>query len=99
MRGAKPPAFDWDEANVSHIARHGVSPVEAEQVIRGCSLQVSSEEREGEDRQLQLGETSSGRLLLVVWTWRRKRIRVVTAFPPNRKWRDWWVDNWRSLLG
>ncbi len=25
--------FDWDEANLEHIARHGVSREEAEQVI------------------------------------------------------------------
>ena len=25
--------FDWDEANMTHVARHGVLPEEAEQVI------------------------------------------------------------------
>ncbi len=25
--------FDWDEANVGHVARHGVLPEEAEQVV------------------------------------------------------------------
>jgi hypothetical protein len=25
--------FDWDEANIGHLARHNVSPVEAEQVV------------------------------------------------------------------
>jgi hypothetical protein len=37
-----------------------------------------------------LGETTAGLLLLVVWVWRRRRIRVVTAFPANRKWRTMW---------
>ena len=33
-RGMNPEIeFDWDEANVSHVARHKVSPEEAEQVI------------------------------------------------------------------
>jgi hypothetical protein len=27
--------FDWDESNTDHIARHGVTPVEAEEVIAG----------------------------------------------------------------
>ncbi len=33
MTGVKEPAFDWDDANVAHIARHAVTPAEAEQVI------------------------------------------------------------------
>ena len=26
--------FDWDKANIGHVARHSVPPEEAEQVIR-----------------------------------------------------------------
>ena len=25
------PAFDWDDANVGHIALHGITPLEVEQ--------------------------------------------------------------------
>lgn len=82
--------FDWDQANTAHIARHAVAPEEAEEVVRGASIAVETEERGGEDRHMELGETAAGRLLLVVWTWRRRRIRVVTAFPANRKWRALW---------
>jgi uncharacterized protein len=90
MPGAKMPAFDWDDANSAHVARHGVAPAEAEQVVLGASLPLETEERSGEDRHTELGETTAGRLLLVVWTWRRRRIRVVKAFPANRKWRTMW---------
>ncbi len=90
MPGAKLPAFDWDDGNSAHIARHGVTRDEAEQVVLGASLPLSTEERSGEERHTELGETIDGRLLLVVWTWRRRRIRVVTAFPANRKWRTIW---------
>jgi uncharacterized DUF497 family protein len=74
----------------AHIAKHGVTAAEAEQVVLGASLPLETEERSGEDRYTELGETTEGRLLLVVWTWRRRRIRVVTAFPANRKWRAFW---------
>jgi uncharacterized DUF497 family protein len=90
MPGAGRPAFDWDDANHVHIARHGVAPAEAEQIVLGASLPLESNERSGEIRHTELGETTEGRLLLVVWTWRRRRIRVVTAFPANRKWRAFW---------
>jgi len=84
------PAFDWDDANTAHIARHGVAQEEAEEVLSGASLPLETEERSGEERHTELGETSAGRLLIVAWTWRRRRIRVVTAFPANRKWRSLW---------
>jgi uncharacterized DUF497 family protein len=90
MPEAKLPAFDWDDANTAHIARHGVSPAEAEQIVLGASLPLETEERSGEDRHTELGESAEGRLLLVVWIRRRRRIRVVTAFPANRKWRALW---------
>lgn len=83
-------AFDWDDANVSHLARHRVRPAEAEQVFRGSPLPLGSEDYAGEERHIELGETASGRLLAVVWTWRRGRIRVVTAFSPNRNLKALW---------
>ena len=84
------PVFDWDHANTAHIANHKVSPDEAEEVITDGSLPLETAERKGELRHTELGETVAGRLLIVVWTWRRRRIRVVTAFPANRKWRALW---------
>ena len=83
-------AFDWDDANTAHISRHKVTPKEADQIVLGASLPIETEERSGEYRHTELGETAAGRLLLVVWTWRQRRIRVVTAFPANRKWREMW---------
>lgn len=77
--------FDWDEANVGHIARHQVQPVEAEQVILNNPLDLGMEIIEGEERFVNLGATSLGRILLVVTTWREDRIRVVTAFAPIKR--------------
>jgi uncharacterized DUF497 family protein len=65
-------------------------PAEAEQVILGASLPIETGGCSGEDRHTELGETTQGRLLLVVWTWRRRKVRVVTAFPAKRKWRALW---------
>lgn len=83
-------AFEWDVANAGHIARHRVTPEEAEEVILGGSVPIETEERRGEERYTELGETKAGRLLVVVWTRRRRKIRVVTAFPAGRKWRTLW---------
>jgi uncharacterized DUF497 family protein len=76
--------FDWNDANIGHIAEHDVTPEEAEQVILGDSLELDFERTEsGEDRWSYIGETSLGRVLQVVFTMRGGKIRVVTAFKPT----------------
>lgn len=77
--------FDWDEANLGHIVRHGVQPDEAEQVILNDPVDLGMEIVEGEERYLNLGATSGGRVLLVVTTWREDRVRVVTTFEPIKR--------------
>ncbi len=77
--------FDWDEANIGHIARHSVLPEEAEQVVLNDPVDLGMEIIEGEERHLNLGATLRGRILMVVTTWREERVRVVTAFEPIRR--------------
>jgi hypothetical protein len=36
--------FDWDAANVEHIACHSVTPQEAEQVLLGVTLDLDPQE-------------------------------------------------------
>ena len=77
--------FDWDEANIGHVARYGVLPEEAEQVILNNLVDLGMEIMEGEERYLNLGATGQHRILLVVTTWREDRVRVVTAFEPIKR--------------
>ena len=76
--------FDWDEGNTNHIARHGVTPREAEEVIRGNPIVLEGQFRNREQRILCAGRTATGRALAVVYTLRKGRLRVVTAFPAQR---------------
>jgi len=75
--------FDWDEFNIAHIAGHGVLPHEAEEVITNGPLDLDYEFREGEMRLRQVGETLTGRILVVVSTFRDELTRVVTAYPAS----------------
>jgi len=77
--------FDWDEANIGHLARHNVRPEEAEQVILRDPVDLGIQIVEGEERYLNLGPTQRGRILLVVTTWRGERVRVVTGFEPIKR--------------
>jgi uncharacterized protein len=72
--------FDWDRANIQHIALHNVSMEEAEFVLNGPTLDVDFQEWFDEERFAEVGVTALGRYLLVVTTWRGDRLRVVTAY-------------------
>jgi uncharacterized protein len=76
--------FDWDEANVEHIARHGVTREEAEQVIDNGPLELKPQVIEGEERFPNVGLTDAGRWLVVVLAERGSKARVVTAFEADR---------------
>lgn len=71
--------FDWDEWNCKHIARHGVTPEEAEEALTLQPMELEVQD-DVEPRLLCLGKTRFGRLLTVVYTERNNRIRVVTAY-------------------
>ena len=73
--------FDWDKANVSHLARHNVTPKEAEEALRNDPVDLGYEDVNDEERWNSIGHTDNFRVLLVVWTLRGEDdvVRVVTA--------------------
>ncbi len=75
--------FDWDAANLVHIAAHSVSPEEAEEALSGPTYEIGSYEVKGEERVEEVGATKAGRILKVVTTVRGRLTRVVTAYEPN----------------
>lgn len=76
--------FDWDEANVNHLARHGVMPSEVEEVIENDPILEVDYSSEGEERWRALGITNKARLLAVVFTVRAEKIRPITAWDLTR---------------
>jgi uncharacterized DUF497 family protein len=72
--------FDWDEANLGHIAAHGISAEEVEgALLDPRRIPAPAYQVEGERRRAMLGATEAGRLLFVVFTSRGELIRVVTV--------------------
>lgn len=84
--------FDWDAANISHIARHDVTPEEAEQVLISDPIDMEIVLRRGEFRLVQIGQTFAMRVLVVVSTERNGMNRVVTARPAHRTERDFYSE-------
>lgn len=79
--------FDWNHSNIDHIAQHGITPSEAEQVILNEPIDIEYQHHGEESRVAQIGETDRGRILVVVSTLRNGLTRVVTAFPAKRRLR------------
>ena len=80
--------FEWDAGNAPRIwERHEVAPGETEQVFfnRPLVAAVDLEHSDSEPRFLALGQTDAGRHLLVVFTFRRRLIRVISARNMSRR--------------
>ena len=77
--------FAWDADNLEHIAKHSVTPEEAEDAVLVEPLEADVQQRENEERVLCFGRTKSGRLLMVLYTERRGKIRIVTAYEMTRQ--------------
>lgn len=80
--------FEWDKHNSGKIkTRHGVTPVECEQVFFNIPVIVGDDKKHSkiENRFYVLGQTDSGRLLFLVFTVRNDKLRVISARDMNRK--------------
>jgi uncharacterized protein len=74
--------FDWDDANVGHLARHGLRPADVEQALADPdAIYLDARMVRGEPRWRLLGRTNDGRVLAMVLALIRSRLRVVTAYP------------------
>ncbi len=80
--------FEWDEGNATkNWERHRVTQSECEETFFLEPFLVAADEAHSqkESRFYALGRTVVGRRLLVVFTTREDRIRVVSARPMSRR--------------
>jgi uncharacterized DUF497 family protein len=80
--------FDWDRANTEHIASHGVSPNEIAEVFANDEVGIEYDVIGREERWTVVGETDRVRVLIVVYTIREDRVRVITAFEAGGRMRE-----------
>ena len=48
--------FHWDDNNRIHIAKHGITPEEAEQIVNDEPIDITVHLRNGEERTVQIGQ-------------------------------------------
>ena len=79
--------FKWDDANIAHIARHNVSPEEAEDVFFDKNNVIDDDDKHStfENRFIIIGKTADGRLLYQIFTRRGDRIRVISSRDINKR--------------
>ena len=82
--------FDWDKANVhKNWERHKVAFHECEEVLlRVPALFPDMEHSDQEPWFYAFGKTIAGRKLVVVFTMRKNKIRIISAREMSRKERN-----------
>lgn len=79
----------WDEQNIAHLAEHGLTPDEVDEVICNDLLPVAESDSSG--LPCRFGWTSTGKHIIAIWTVQNvdpEIVYPVTAFevePPRPK--------------
>ncbi|HSS52550.1 MAG TPA: BrnT family toxin [Thermoanaerobaculia bacterium] len=91
--------FEWDEDKAeANLAKHGLSFEEALTVFDDPLAAIFDDEGHStqELREIIIGHSSQGRLVLVSFTERSKAIRIIGARPTTRRERERYEENTRQ---
>lgn len=81
--------FDWDQWNLQkNEIKHGVSTLEAESVffdVRYCLYLDEKHSNSTEKRYLLYGRSSENRILMIGFTIRKGKVRIITARTASKK--------------
>jgi len=80
----KVSCLHWDDANIEHVARHGLSPVDIEDVCFGEHISFRGKQR----RYVLYGKTRGGMMIMVVLeqlSRHRQVFRPITATPMTER--------------
>ncbi len=80
--------FEWDPEKATHnLSKHGVAFEEAQTAFDDAQFLAFEDPHhsEGEQRLLLLGHSERGRLLVIAYTERGERIRLISAREATRR--------------
>ncbi len=81
--------FEWDPSKAaSNLRKHGVRFAEAATVFDDQAVLTMHDDDPDEDRFAALGQGSLGRILVVIYTIRGDRIRIISARKAASRERD-----------
>ena len=87
--------FEWDRGNIDKNMKHGVTDKESEEIFGSKKKFFIKDEKHSlkEERFMILGQTKLGRKLSIFFTFRKKRVRIISARDMNRKERNAYEKN------
>lgn len=72
--------FEWDKSKGDeNMLKHGIAFADTFAVFEDPNALTLEESVHGEQRHVTIGMDAFGRLLVVVYTWRADRIRIISA--------------------
>jgi uncharacterized protein len=79
--------FEWDEEKAKeNLEKHGIDFADAAMVLSDTmALTMPDPASEEEDRLVTLGNDALERLLVVAYTWREDRVRLISARKATRR--------------
>jgi len=81
--------FEWDiKKALSSLKKHGVDFADAISVLEDERAVTITDEHPDEERFITIGKDVFGRILVVVYTWRLNRIRIISARKATAKERN-----------
>lgn len=87
--------FDWDNGNRDkNRIKHNVSTGEAEQIFFNEPLIILDDKKHSDEerRYAAFGATDKGRTLVIIFTIRSSKIRIISARDMNRKERAFYEN-------
>lgn len=86
--------FEWDRHNEGHLAEHGISCSDAEDVFTGNHVLLEYQMEGSEQRWVAVGATRSGRILNVVFAVRHEAIRPITGWTADKETAALYLEQW-----
>jgi hypothetical protein len=81
--------YEWDwEKSQANYEKHGIRFSRAIEIFADDRLYMEPDTFPFEERFVCVGKDEAGILLVVVFTWRAERIRVISAWKANKQQRD-----------
>ena len=84
--------FEWDQGNIYKNRKHDVEYTECEQIFFNEPIIILDDPKHSilEERYVAFGVTESGRKLVVIYTMRNKKLRVISSRDMSKKERKFY---------